>query len=490
MLYALVVAGSAGAALLGFGREAALGALFGASRSTDAFYAALTIPFIAAYFLVGGALAPALTAALAAQLERRERDGARRLVRRSLSAVALSGGALALLLGGTSDLVARLLVPGFTPEEAHLAARLLCELLPYGLFTSLALLAAAALNAAGAYWTPVAAVLSANGVSLALLLLAGRTLGIHAAAWALSAGSLLQVLVSLGRLAGVGLLAKPTAPAAPVPLPWRDSAVLALSLALAGAVDLAERPFASAAGVGAIALLAFASKLIHLPMRLFAAPLAAVAFPRLVRARQRDGAFSTGEADSTARLVLDLLLYAAAVTAGASGPLVALTLGRGRFDAASVATLAKLLLVLSPAIVAIGFVEIGSKYLVAAGRTASVARAQAAGLASYVLAASLLARQGVTGLAVARDVAWGVAALGLALALLVARKESPALVRMLRPFLAALAAAVLAGLVVRHLPGGSLIRLAAAALLAAAAFVPLAWAGRLGPATVANAHPG
>ncbi len=484
-LYAFMVAGSAGAALLGFAREATLGALFGASRASDAFYAALAVPFALAYFIVGGALAPALTAALAGRLEGRETDAARLLVRRSLGAIAAAGGAAALLLYAASGTVTRLLTPGFAPDEARLTAALFRELLPYGLLTVLALLAAAALNAAGAYGTPVVAVLAANSASFALLLLFGRA-GIHAAAWALSAGSLLHLVISLVRLARLGLLSRPARPHPSVPLPWRDSAVLGLSLGLAGAVDLAERLFASTAGVGAIALLAFASKLIHLPMRLVAAPLTAVAFPRLVRARRRDGAPTTREADDTARLLLHLLLYASSVAAGAAGPLVALTMGRGRFDAASVDTLSTLLLVLSPAIVAIGFVETGSKYLLAAGRVGTVAWAQAAGLASYLLAALLLTGRGIVGLAVARDIAWGVAALGLMLPLLLARKERPSAGRVLTPFLAAIASALLAGLAVRRLPGGSFVRLALAALTAAAVFGLLTWLGHLaGTATSA-----
>ncbi len=488
-LYVFMVAGSACAALLGFGREATLGALFGASRASDAFYAALAIPFTLSYFIVGGALAPALTAALAGRLEGRETDAARLLVRNALAVIGATGGALALLLGIASETIARLLVPGFTPDQARLTAVLLCELLPYGLLTALALLAAAALNAAGIYETPVVAVLAANATSFALLLLFGRATGIHAAAWALSAGSLLHLLISLIRLVGLGLLSRPAGPHSLASLPWRDSAVLGLSLGLAGAVDLAERLFASAAGVGAIALLAFASKLIHLPMRLFAAPLTAVAFPRLVRARRKDGAPTTRESDSTARLLLHLLLYAASVAAGASGPLVALTMGRGRFDAASVDALSRLLLVLSPAIVAIGFVETGSKYLLAGGRTGAIAWAQAAGLGSYLLAASLLTREGIVGLAAARDIGWGVSALGLMLPLLLARKDRPAAGSLLTPFLAAIASALLAGLAVRHAQGGSLVRLAVAALAAAAAFALLTWLGRLAATATKAARP-
>jgi putative peptidoglycan lipid II flippase len=487
-LYVIVVAGSAAAALLGFAREASVGALFGASRSVDAFYAALAIPFVAAYFLVGGALAPALTAALAARLETHQEDAARSLLRGSLRSMAVWGAAAALLLAGSSRSVARLLVPGFTPADARLTASLLAELAPYGVLTALALIAAAALNAAGAYATPVTAALAANGVALALLFGLRQALGIHAAAWALSAGAFLQLIFSLARLTRLGLLARPARAEAPS-LPWRDSALLAASLGLAGLVDLAERGFASGAGVGAIALMTFASKLVHLPMRLFAAPLAAIALPRFVRTRQTSGDADTEGGPSPTGLVLDLLLYAAAVVAGAAGPIVALTLGRGRFDAAAVASLARLLVVLAPAIVAIGFVEIASKYVLALGRPDAIVKAQGAALASYLLAAVLLVQYGVAGLAAARDVAWVVAACGLAVPLLRSQHVRIEPGRLLRRVVAAAAATASSAVVAARVAGGSLLLFTSAATAAGLAFLAFRFVRLRRPTPAADPSP-
>src|SRR5258706_12622762 len=132
-------------------------------------------------------------------------------------------------------------------------------------------------------------------------------------------------------------------------------------------------------------------------------------------------------------------------------------MGRGRFDAASVGMLARLLLVLSPAIVAIGLVEIASKYLLAAGRPGAIVRAQALGLATYVVLASLLTREGVVGLAAARDAAWGVAALGLVLPLLASRRKKPAPAHLIRPFFAAALSAGPAGVAARTIPRGSFV---------------------------------
>jgi putative peptidoglycan lipid II flippase len=423
-LYALLIAASAASALFGFAREAAIGALHGATRGTDAYYAALTIPFTAAYFLVGGALAPALTAALARRFAAGDRTGAGALFARSLRSFLLFGSGTALVLSATAPYVARLLVPGFDAASADLTGRLLRILVVYGLLTSIGQLFTAGLIAAGAYRTPPLLVLAGNATSLLVLLLTPGPARIETAAWAMNAGSVVFLLGLLPRALALGLLSQ--RPLATVRVPWREAATLALSLCAAGAVDLAERPFASTAGVGAIALLAFGSKLIHLPMRLFAAPLSSVVFPRFAKSRVRP-AGEEDEAGETTAWILRFLLYAAVLTAGAAAPLSAIAFGRGHFDAAAVAALGRVLALLSPAIVFIGFIELASKLLLASDRAPAVAWAQTAGLLAYLIAAPALRVHGVSGLAVARDVAWGVAAVGLAIPLLYPRTS-------LRPF--------------------------------------------------------
>lgn len=470
-LFALLVLASGAAAALGFLREATIGAFFGATRHTDAFYAALTLPFLFAYFVAGGALAPPLTAALAALLEKGQGAKARALLGASIRAVFAGGLAAALLLGAFREPIARLLVPGFAPRDAALVAELLLRLLPYGLTTALALILASALTAAGSYRTPALAILAGNAVSVAILWAAGREAPIQTAATAMSACGVVSLAALVPRLVRLELW--PDLRARGVRVPWGDSGVLLASLALAGAVDLAERPFASGAAVGGLAILAFGSKLIHLPMRLFAAPLASVAFPRWVRGRERADARSYAEAGDTGRLVLQLLLFAAAVTAGAAGPITSITFGRGRFDAEAVSTLATVLAILSPSIVAVGLIELGSKYLVAGERVTTVARAHGAGFLAYLLAATFLARFGVTGLAVARDISWGTAAIALVIPLLLHEKGLALFRRPVRMLLATVLATLVSAAVVRFVPGGALVHAATGGAAAALVFLPV-----------------
>ena len=474
-LYALLVASAGGAAALGFVREAMIGALYGASRQSDAYYAAFILPFVAAFFLVGGALAPPLTAAFAARLGTGDEAGARALFARALRTLLLGGGATAFLVAAASDPIAALLVPGFDPTGRALTASLLTTLTIYGLATSLVLLASAGLVAAGSYRAPALATLLGNATSVVFLLGFSRGRGIEAAAWAMNAGAVVALLALVPPLAHHRLLSRPTVPAPP--LPWRDTALLVVSLATAASVDLLERPFASTAAVGTIALLSFASKLVHLPMRLVAAPLASVAFPRLVKSRV---AGAPSEAGQTAGIVVQLLVYSASVTAAAAGPIAALTFGRGRFGPDAVDALGRCLALLAPAVVAIGFGEVAVKFLVASGRTSAVALAQTLGLVAYVAAAFLLRSYGATGLAAARSLSWSLGAVALARAL---RRHVRLAVEPGRTLAAALLGGGAAALVVHALPGGTVVRVGAAGLLAAAPFVALLWT----PASLARA---
>jgi len=329
-----------------------------------------------------------------------------------------------------------------------------------------ALLSSAALTAAGAYKTPVVSALLGNVAALVVLLALAPRFSIEAAAFALDAGALVSLAALVPRLASAGLF--PRGLGTPTPLPWRDASLLALSLAAAGAVDLAERPFASTVGVGSVAILAFASKLVHVPMRLVAAPLTSVSFPRFVRSL-RLKAEGSREAGETAAWIVRLLAFSAATTAGAAAPLAALTFGRGRFDAHALELLGRALLLLAPAVVAIGFIEVAAKYLLAAGRARAVLAAQVAGLAAYLVAAPLLTRLGVPGLAFARDLSWGAVALGLAVPLVV--KEHVVSARELAvSALGALVAAPAAAMAARLVTVGAAARIAAAAVAAGGAF--------------------
>ncbi len=484
LLYALLVALTGGSAIAGFAREALVAKLFGATRVADAYYAALALPFVAAYFLVGGAIAPAVTVGLATRLEAGDRDGARALLGRATGLVTLAGLGLAFVFVLAADPIVTLLSPGFDTEAHTLASRLFVVLVAYGLVTSIALLLGAALTAAGSYRRPVASLLAGNVLSIVAIAALSDRLGVFAAAWGLLAGSVVMLVTHVAGLRSVGLVptwsGRKTDPA-PSGIAWRDSAWLAGALAAAGAIDLAERHFSSRGPAGTIALLALAGKLVHLPMRLVAAPLASVAFPRLVRARSgsRTGSGSpsesgSDEASETASWVVRTLAFCAAVTFIAPLPIVSVAFGRGRFDGAAVANLAAVLAWLAPAIVAVGIVEIGSKYLLAAGLARFALLAQGAALATYLVAAPLLLRFGATGFALARDLSWGVAAVLLVIPL--ARRERGLdFFRGPMATLVATAAALGAGaLALRWMPGGAFVRLGAVATAAAIAFaIPL-----------------
>lgn len=460
------------AALLGYVREAAVAAFFGVSRSTDALYAALNVPFAAAHFLIGGALVPTLTAALAALLQKQEREEARGLLGVVVFRLLLFGTGLGAVIAWFRWPIARVLVPGFERADQNLTGDLLAQLVAFGVFTSLALIGGAALAAEGSYRAPVLGLFLGNLASV-VFLRAFHSYGIRAAAWAIVAGSAVHCLALLPRLYAAGLLPKRSQTA--VAFPFGTASLLALALAAASAVDFAERFFASSVGAGAVTLLAFSSKLVHLPMRLIAAPLASVAFPRLVRGRTKEDARALREAGDTANDVFLLLLYSAAVTVAAATPIVGLTLGRGRFDHQAVLRLAEVLAWLAPAVVAIGLIEIGSKYVLAAGRVRQVLAATTLGLLVYLGAALAFQGLGVRGLAAARSMAWSTTAVALVVPLMKRHREMALFANAPGSVLAAVAAAAVGFAAARQCPEPRMLRLLVAALASGLVFVSLRW---------------
>jgi len=488
-LYVVLVLLTAGSAVLGFIRETKIAQFFGAASSTDAYYAALAIPFGAAYFLVGGALSPPLTSSIAALLEKRNQEGARRLLSRMLRNVLLTGGLLALAIAAFARPVARILSPGFSEETLLMMARLLPILLAYGVLTSAALVGTAALTAAGAYRTPVVALFLGNLVSISLIAAFHGRLGIFSAAWGMTAGSVVTLAGVLAGLRNARLLGPAEESIPLVSFPWFEIGTLTVALAAAYGIDLAEKNFASSAAPGSVAILSWGGKLIHLPMRLIAAPLASVAFPRLVRGRTRADTGSNREAGETASWTIRILAYSAVVTAAAAAPIVAITFGHGRLDESSSKLLASVLMTLAPAVVALGIVEIASKYLLAAGRARQVAVAQLAALGVYIGAAAILRPLGAPGLAAARDAAWCTAAIGLAYPL-VRHEKLPLFPEWRRTLIAVVAAAASSVAALSLAPGGPFVCATAAAAAAAASYFAILRHGRPVPPETAPADQG
>ncbi|MBI2570762.1 MAG: hypothetical protein HYV63_27480 [Candidatus Schekmanbacteria bacterium] len=459
---------STAAAFVGFLREVVIGAFFGASKATDVYFAALAVPFVASHVVVAGALVPPITAHLAALVARDEQADAARAVRRALAITLLGGGALVGLAEALAEPLAGLLAPGFSGQHASAMATQLRILLLFGLLASLSLMLNGVLTATGAYRRPVVAVLLGNVASVLWVLVAGNALGVSAASWGLVCGALVSLGVNASGLRGSGLpvTIRPAVPltAAQQHLPGGRMALLAIALAAGGAIELAERFIASWSSAGSVSLLFFGSKLAQFPAKLVAIPIASVALPRLVNALERQGrelgAGAAQEVASSAKWILVLLGYGAAVAAGAAGPIAALTFGHGKFGPAEQEVLGIVLATFAPTVIAAGLVEYGTKIALATQRLRGLVAAQVAAMVTYLVLAPLLSRFGIQGLAAARTAAWCVAAAGLSVTLARVDKRLALGTQLVRLGCVCALVGYEAYLVERLAPGGPFLRVA------------------------------
>ena len=351
--------------VLGLVRDAATAGVFGAGPVLDAFTVAFRVPNLARRLFGEGALTAAFLPVLV-RTRRRDAGAADRLASAVIFRLAagLTGGVLAgeLLLGGAA----------FFFTEAGSDGRLLCgltaALLPYVVPVCVVAALAAVLHAANKFAAPAAVPCVLNVAWLAGLGVAAWVpdprAAIYAVAAAVLAAGAVQVAVLLPGLRAVGFRPRWDAAArrgagvrgelravgtALVPVLFGLSvtqlnalldALLAWGLAAPAGGSAEEFAFGLGYPLrsGAASALYFGQRLYQFPLGVFGVALGTVLFPRLAAHAAR-GDRDAVAADLTGglRLCLFVGVPAAAGLAVVAGPLTALLLGRGAFDADDVA---------------------------------------------------------------------------------------------------------------------------------------------------------
>lgn len=185
----------------GFIRDVVMAAILGAGPIADAFLVAFRLPNHFRAIFAEGAFSAAFVPSYAKTLERDGRDAARVFANRIAGAmVLLQIVLLAIALAFTPQLVS-LLAPGLTrdPARFELAVALTRITFPYLGLMALETLIAGTLNANRRFATAAAAPVLLNVCMVSALLTAALfpTAG-HAAAWAVLAAGVLQVLLVAG----------------------------------------------------------------------------------------------------------------------------------------------------------------------------------------------------------------------------------------------------------------------------------------------------
>ena len=336
----LLALGSAAGRVLGLAREMVIAALFGATGEVSAFRVAAQVPVLLYDFLVGGMLSAALVPVLSQTARLRSRAEFATLVGVLVTVVGTFLLALSALLVWAAPQIAWLLAAGLgdhDPALLDLATRLIRLSAPAVWLLSMAGLTTATLYALQRFSFPALATAVYNlGIVIAAPLLAAR-LGIHALILGLLLGAGAQLAVMALDVRRAGIIVR-------LQWRWRHPAlghILRLYLPIAAGLVVSlfqvglDRRLASATGASSIAWMANATTLQQLPLGLISVAIGLAALPQLSHLYAAgDLAGYRATLGRGLRLVLLLILPAAALLWTLGAPLTRLLFERARFTPA------------------------------------------------------------------------------------------------------------------------------------------------------------
>lgn len=412
-LTAEVAAGILFSRIIGFVRERVFAHYFGNGPLADAFRAALRIPNAIRNLLGEGTLSASFIPVYAGMLARGETENARTLAGTVASLLVLVTAAAALMGVALAPLITDAVAPGFAPDTRDVTVRLVRILFPMFGLTILAAWCLGILNTHGRFFLSYAAPAVWNIAQIATLVALGGVL----------AGVSLVVALALGALAGSALslaLQLPTALRLVGRLRWSlDTTRPGVGQVLrawgpvvvgAGVVQISsviDTQLGSLLGTGAVAVLGYAQLVALLPISLFGVSVAAAALPELSRdAAGPDPAVLRRRLSEGARRIAYFVVPSAFAFAVLGAPVIATLFQTGRFDASDTDLTAGVLAAYAIGLPGQASVKLFASGFYALGDTRTPVRIAAIGVAlSAGLAAALMQVFGPAGIALGAAIA-------------------------------------------------------------------------------------
>ncbi|ACL64919.1 integral membrane protein MviN [Anaeromyxobacter dehalogenans 2CP-1] len=330
--------------VLGLVRDQLFAILIGANRFSDAFVVAFRIPNLLRDLFAEGALSSAFVPAFADAHRNRGRDAAYRLANTVVALVLLVVGSITLLGVAFAGPLVALMAPGYTADQAALAAHLTRIMMPFLLLVSLSAVAMGMLNAQGRFTAPAVAPALFNVGSIAVgmgLWLAGLPPERAVVGWSIGTllGGALQLAAQLPSVRAVGYRARPALAAGALADPGvrrifrlMGAAVVGLS---ATQVNILVNTIFASHEEGANTWLQMAFRLMQLPLGVFGVAIATVAGAGVAqRAAARDMDAVQDTLGSALRLVAFLNVPSAVGLAVLARPIISVIYEHGRFGAA------------------------------------------------------------------------------------------------------------------------------------------------------------
>ncbi len=414
----IMMIGTFASRVLGLVREIITAAIFGASRSLDAFYVAYTLANLARQLLAEGALSAAFVPIFARALDECGIDRARSLARQA-SGVLIGACFFVILLGiMVSPWLVTLMAPGFDGEKTALAVRLTRWLFPYLMLVSIAALAMGVLNSMDRFFVPAVAPALSNLAYIIVALVWASRGDVGYLVMAVIIGGILQMALQLFASYREGVSLMPC-------LPKRDDSelrkMIVLFLPYAAGLSLNQinpvisRVMGSFLEDGTISVLTYANRVIQLPLGLIVIAISQAVLPELSRcALEGQDVFRDTVRDSV-RFALFAILP---ITLGAcmvSGPVINVLFFRGAFDSWAWEATSEALFMYALGLPGMACSTVIMRALYAKGlsRAAVIVTSSSVAL-NLVFSFVLMNLMGLSGLALAPSVAFSLsAALGL-----------------------------------------------------------------------------
>ena len=406
--------------VLGLVREILIATVFGTGALNSAFVSAFTLPNLFRRLLGEGALTAAFVPTISHELEHRQRAGAFTLISKVASwllVITLGLVTVAMLVFANAATLLRLAGGlGLDPASVQrllLGADLAVILFPYMLFVCLAAAFSAACQVMGRFTEPALSPVWLNLSIIAALALGGW--------WAWGAMPRMHLLCG-GVLVG-GFLQM----AVPAGVLWREGwrprldlraddrvreiAGLMAPTLIGSAIYLVNISVSRLIGLSlndhAVSVLNLATRLMELPIGVFAAAIATVVFPLIARhAAKADWAALGADYHKGLRLVMIINVPAALGLALLSEPIVRLLFQWGEFHASDTALMTPILVVYALGLPFLSFTMLALRGFYALKDTATPVRAAGLSFAfNLLLSVALMHWFSTIGLAVAGNLA-------------------------------------------------------------------------------------
>ena len=450
--------------ILGYAREMLLAYRVGAGAATDAYYAAFQIPDLLNYLLAGGALSVAFLPLYTRHLARGDDAAAEHLLATVLGTLGVVATLATAALWWWAEALVALQFPRFDAPTQALTVHLTRIVLPAQVCFVVGGIINATLLARQRFGAAAAAPLLYNaGIIVGGALLAPQLdAGIEGFAWGALAGAVLGPL--LAPLLGTRRLVRLRWRVAPFDRVFLRYLLVAAPLMFGQTLltvdEWYDRWFGALLGAGAVAHLAYARRLMLVPVAVVGQAIAAAALPALSRL------WAERRVDELNRIVLGTLqagsvlaVFGAAAFAVLAPPLVMLMYQRGAFTATDTANVAGVLSIMALGVPAWIVQQIAVRAFYARGDTwRPMLLGTAVALGAIPLYLLLGSAYGIRGLAAAGAAGMSVNAVAT---LLLARRlhRAPDLVALVRTtgraaVIAFVAAALVRTLVVPDAGGG------------------------------------